>query len=400
MRPKAQVTELAVFGRPPAFAQTMHVGRPNLPDRARFLESVNRILDRNLLTNDGPEVRALEKEFCRVAGTPHAVAVANATLGLQLLARALDLRGRILMPAFTFVATAHAFKWLGLEPAFCDIDPETHNLDPAQVERRLSADVSAVVGVHVWGRLCAPVELEQICRQRGIPLIFDAAHALGCAGAGRSAGAFGAAEVFSLHATKICHSFEGGMITTRDEALASRLRKMRNFGFVDYDQVADLGMNAKLPEVSAAMGSASLAALEEYREINRLNTARYADGLAGVASLRIKSPPPDQKSNYQYVVAELDPALPPGARDTLYLALRAEGVLARRYFYPGCHRMPPYGTLAQPAELALPHTDSLCGRVLCLPNGAAVNAVAIDQVCALVRLILAHLPEVQARLAG
>lgn len=134
---KTQAAELAIFGHPPAFAEPLHVGRPNLPDRARFFESVNQIFDRNLLTNDGPEVRALEERFRHLSGTGHAIAVSNATIGLQLLAQALDLRGRVLMPAFTFVATAHAFKWLGLEPVFCDINPATHNLDPAQAAKHL-----------------------------------------------------------------------------------------------------------------------------------------------------------------------------------------------------------------------------------------------------------------------
>jgi len=148
------------------------------------------------------------------------------------------------------------------------------------------------------------------------------------------------------------------------------------------------------------MGLASLDSLEAYRETNRRNTARYAAGLGGTTGLHVKPPIASQRSNYQYVIAELDPQFPMGTRDTLYCALRAEGVLARRYFYPGCHRMPPYGNLTQPEVPTLPHTDALCQRVLCFPNGSAVNAEAIDCICTLTRLILANLPAVQARLAA
>lgn len=401
MEPKSQSADLAVFGGPPAFPGLVHVGRPNLPDRERFLDAVNRILDRNLLTNDGPELRALEGRIAELTGVRQAVAVANATLGLQLLARALDLRGRVLMPAFTFVATAHAFRWIGLEPVFCDVDPATHNLDPAGVAARLEAGgVAAVVGVHVWGRLCAPLELEELCRRAGVPLIFDAAHALGCAGYGRGAGAFGTAEVLSLHATKICHSFEGGVITTRDGALAEKLRRMRNFGFAGYDEVTCLGINLKLPEVSAAMGLASLEELERYREVNHRNRDAYRAGLSDLRGFRLLEAPADQRSNGHYVVAEFDASWPEGTRDVLCAALHAEGVLVRRYFFPGCHRMEPYRTEQPAAAADLPHTDSLCRRVLCFPNGTAVNTDDIGVICALTRLILAHLPAVRARLAG
>lgn len=398
MAPKTKPTDLAVFGAAPAFPAPVHVGRPSLPDRGKFFEALNDIFDRNILTNDGPEVRGLEERFRRLTGAEHAVAVSNATLGLQLLARALDLKGRVLMPSFTFVATAHAFKWLGLEPVFCDVDLATHNLDPLQVERHLHAGVSAVVGVHLWGRLCAPLELEARCRQYHVPLIFDAAHATGCQAFGRSAGTFGAAEVFSLHATKVCHSFEGGVITTHDGALAGRLRQMRNFGFSGYDQVDCLGINAKLPEPSAAMGSFSLETLERQRAVNLQSQLLYRDRLAGIPGLKFIDLPPAGASNHHYVVAEFCPPWPATARDVLYDALHAEGVLVRRYFHPGVHRMEPYRR-ATAESIRLPNTESLCQRVLCFPNGISVGTDVINRICDLTALILAALPAVERQLA-
>ncbi len=396
---KSKPADLAIFGTPPEFPTPVHVGRPNLPDRERFLQAVGAILDRNILTNDGPEVRTLEERFCDLTGAGHAVAVSNATIGLQLVARALGLKGRILMPAFTFVATAHAFKWLGLEPVFCDVCADTHNLDPAQVERHLKGGVAAVIGVHVWGRLCAPIELENLCRKHGVPLLFDAAHALGCEGFGRRAGAFGTAEVFSLHATKICHSFEGGMITTGDSALASSLRQMRNFGFSGYDRVEGLGINAKLPEVSAAMGILSLGSIEQFRGVNQRNGELYRRKLGSLPNLRFADPAAGEHSNHHYVVAEFLSPWPAATRDAVYQALHAEGVLARRYFHPGCHRMEPYASELAAAGLRLPQTEALCQRVLCFPNGSAVDPGIIERICDLTALILAELPTVQERLA-
>lgn len=392
------MADLAVHGAPPAFADPVHVGRPNLPDPERVVDAVRRVLARNILTNDGPEVRALEDRFRELTGAPEAVAVCNATIGLQLLAVALELRGRVVLPAFTFVASAHAFRWMGLEPVFADIDPATHNLDPAAVRRSAAGGVAAVLGVHVWGRLCVPSALEETCRDLGVPLMFDAAHALGCAGHGRSAGAFGTAEVFSLHATKVCHSFEGGMITCRDRALAERLRRIRNFGFSGYDRVDHLGTNAKLPEVSAAAGLLSLEQLEHYRGVNAANAARYRAALRAVPGLHWVEPFAGETSNHQYVVAELGPRWPAWTRDVLVRALHLEGVLARRYFHPGCHRMEPYRTEQPEAGRGLPHTEALCGRVVCFPNGTGVSPETIDRICGLVALILSDPEAVRARL--
>lgn len=395
---KSCLDDLAVFGAPPAFVSPIHVGRPNLPDRQRLVAALDRILTRGILTNDGPEVRALEDRFREMTGAPEAVAVSNATLGLQLLAQALELKGKVLLPSFTFVATAHAFRWMGLRPVFCDIDPRTHNLDPDEVQRRLGSGISAVVGVHVWGRLCAPLELQRICRDRGIPLLFDAAHALGCSGHGRAAGAFGTAEVFSLHATKICHSFEGGIIVCRDRPLAEKLRRLRNFGFSGYDQVEHLGINAKLPEISAAAGLLSLDQLEQLRTVNTANAARYRLNLRPIPDLHWVMPEDGTISNHHYVVAEFGPSWPEAARDALVRALHAEGVLARRYFHPGVHRMQPYLREQPEAGKALRHTEALCRRVFCLPNGLAATADVIDRISEIVSLILTNLPAVAHRL--
>lgn len=399
MTSKTKPADLAIFGSSPAFPTPVHVGRPNRPDREKYLQALNGIFDRNILTNDGPEVRGLEHQFTRLTGAANAIAVSNATIGLQLLARALELKGRVLMPAFTFIATAHAFKWLGLEPVFCDVDAATHNLDPLQVKRHLQAGVSAVVGVHLWGRLCAPLELEELCRKHDVPLIFDAAHALGCSGFGRSAGAFGTAEVFSLHATKVCHSFEGGVITTEDSFLAGKLRQMRNFGFSGYDQVDCLGINGKMSEASAAMGAISLGSLEHYRSTNLRNQMLYRKKLGGIPGLKFAGVPPGSDSNHHYVVAEFCAPWPTTARDVLYHALHAEGALVRRYFHPGSHRMAPYRSEAHANGINLPITDSLCQRVICFPNGSSVDEDTIIRICDLTSLILSELPVVEQQLA-
>src|SRR4051812_19850552 len=216
--------DFAIFGAPPAFAEPLHVGRPNLGDRGRLLERIGRVLDSRCLTNQGPYADELERRLAELLGVDHCVVTSNATSALELVARAMGMTGEVLMPSFTFIATAHALSWVGATPVFCDIDPHTHTLDPAAAEAALTPQTQGIVGVHLWGRPCDIEALTELAGARGLSLIFDASHALGCSYRGRPVGGFGTAEVFSFHATKIVNAFEGGAVATNDADLAERLR--------------------------------------------------------------------------------------------------------------------------------------------------------------------------------
>lgn len=374
------IEHLAILGGPPEFAEALHVGRPNLPNRAGFERRLAQVLDSGWLTNDGPMVRELEDRVRAYLGVEHCIAVANATVGLELLMRALELKGEIILPSFTFIATAHAVSLAGLTPVFCDIDPETHNLDPRQVENLISENTAAILGVHVWGRPCAVDELEALSHRTGVPLLFDAAHAFACSYGGRMIGGFGRAEVFSLHATKFFHSFEGGLITTEDPQLAHRIRQFRNFGFAGYDQVVALGTNAKMSEAHAAMGLANLEKIDLLLEHNARNIACYIEALA----LPLVAGPANSllaASNFQYVIASVRPPLD---RDRLMAGLQAENVLARRYFSPGCHQSSPYS----PYPRRLVQSDRAAAQCLALPTGLAVGPAEIEKIAALIARIL------------
>jgi dTDP-4-amino-4,6-dideoxygalactose transaminase len=228
---KERIDDLAAFGGPPEFAQKLHVGRPNVGDRDAFMRRVERILDARWFTNYGDCVQELEERLARYLGVRHCVTVCNATVGLEIVARALGFEGEVIVPSLTFVATAHALQWQQIRPVFCDIDPRTHCIDPDQVERLVTPRTTGIVGVHLWGRSCDVDGLQAVADRHGLGLMFDAAHAFGCTYKGRMIGGFGRAEVFSFHATKFFNTFEGGAITTDDDDLAARLRLMTNFGF-------------------------------------------------------------------------------------------------------------------------------------------------------------------------
>jgi len=355
------------------------------------------LLDRRWLTNDGPFVQEFEQRLARRCGVSNCLAMCNATVGLEITLKACNLSGEVIVPAFTFAATAHAVQWAGLTPVFCDIDRRTHNIDPEDVERQITPRTSAIIPTHLWGRPCDIDTLELIAARHGLRLIFDSAHAFGCSYKGRPIGSFGDAEVFSFHATKIVTTFEGGAVATNDASLAERISLMRSFGFVDYDEVVSPGTNGKLSEPAAAMGLTSLEDVAGFIDANRRHHAQYRQMLGGLPGVSVIEFNAVDTPNYQYVVSEIDGSESGLGRDALQQVLWAENVLARRYFYPGCHRMPPYTRAGGRPARELPRTDDLASKVLCLPTGTAVSADEVAGVCEIVRYAVTHADEITSR---
>jgi dTDP-4-amino-4,6-dideoxygalactose transaminase len=284
---KRDLEDLALLGGHPAFPGPLHVGRPNIGDRAALLSRINDLLDRRWLSNNGPFVQEFEAHVADFLGVKHCIAMCNATVALEITIRALGFHGEVIVPSFTFVATAHALQWQEITPVFCDVDPATHNLDSRQVEKMITPRTTGIIGVHVWGRPCAIDALSEIAQRRNLKLMFDAAHAFGNSYKGCMIGSFGQAEVFSFHATKFFNTFEGGAVTTNDDDLAAQMRLMKNFGFAGYDNVIYVGTNGKMSEVSAAMGLTGLESLDEFIAANRRNYAAYRIGLQGLPGVQL-----------------------------------------------------------------------------------------------------------------
>ena len=391
---KTQIEELAIFGSHPAFNEKLHVNAPNIGNRSRFLEKINDILDRKWLTNNGPYVQELEGAIARRLKVGHCIAVCNATIGLEIAIRALGLRGEVIVPAFTFIATAHALEWLGIKPVFCDVDPVSHNLNPDKIEELLTPRTTGILGVHLWGRACAVDELTDLARRRNLKLLFDAAHAFDCSYRGRMIGNFGSAEVFSFHATKYFNTLEGGAVVTNDTQLAEKIRLMKNFGFSG--NVLSLGTNAKMNEISAAMGLTGLEMIDEFKAANQRNYKLYKKELQGIPGVCLIDYDATQQCNYQYIVLELDDRLTRVSRDRIMDILWAENVMARRYFYPPCHQVEPYCSRSEVVHL--PVLERLSTRVLVLPNGTAIGQAEIEKICQLLRLVINNGQEITRKI--
>lgn len=381
------IHDLAVNGAKPAFEEPLHVGRPNIGDREAFLKYAEEIFDRHWLTNNGPLVQAFEQKVADRHNVKHCIAMCNGTVALEIAIRALGLEGEVIVPSYTFIATAHALHWQAITPVFADIDPATHTLDPESVRALITPSTTGIIGVHLWGRAAPVDELQKLADEFGLKLMFDAAHAFGCSHQGKMIGNFGACEILSFHATKCLNTFEGGAVLTNDDELAETMRLMRNFGFAGMDNVIHPGTNGKMIEIAAAMGLVNLEAIDSVIDINRRNHGIYLDGLSSLPGIKVLSFDEAEHNNYQYVVMEIGEECPV-TRDQVIQALHAENIRARKYFWPGCHNMQPYVELWPTAGRLLPNTQVVAEKVVVLPTGTAMNSDLIQVVVSVVSVLL------------
>ena len=361
----------------------LFVGRPNIPDTDDFLRKAKELLNSKRITNNGTLVKELECRLAEYLGVRHVITVCNATVGLMVVIKALGLSGEVILPSFTFIASVHVLQWEGITPVFCDIDPATHNIDPAKVESFITEKTTAIMGVHIWGRTCPHDELLAIARKHGLKLFYDAAHAFGTTYKKQHAASLEEISVLSFHATKCFNTFEGGAIVTNNDELAHRARLMCNYSFEGEDNVTGLGINAKMSEIHAAMGLCNLENITEVLAHNKKVYMYYKEKLSEIKGISLIDYPSGEKHNYHYIIAEIDEDAFGHSRDALHGRLKVNGVFARKYFYPGCHKSEPYRSLY--SDVCLPHTDVLCNRVLALPGGSGIDG--LEQVDAVVSLL-------------
>lgn len=387
MKSPAKQEDLAINGATPAFEEQLHVGRPNIGSKEKFLEYASDILDRGWLSNNGPLVQELEKRIADYLNVKHCVCMCNGTVALEIAIRALGLSGEVIIPSFTFIATAHALSWQEITPVFADIDPETHTLDPEAVRKMITPKTTGILGVHLWGKAHYIDELQEIADENNIKMMFDAAHAFGCSWKGEMIGNLGECEVFSFHATKFFNALEGGAVVTSDDDLAGKMRLMRNFGFAGMDNVVHHGTNGKMNEISAAMGLVNLESMDETVAENRRCHRLYTEKLSDLSCLKVMAYNEKEKNNYQYVVVEIRDDFHI-TQDQLIQVLHAENIRARKYFWPGCHKMKPYREFYPHADLLLPQTNSVARKVVVLPTGPTLNDKSVDEVCEIIRFIV------------
>ena len=385
----------AILGGEPVFPEKIDIVRPTLPRLSAVSDRFDEVLANGKITNHQRYVRAFEEALAGRFGADTAV-FANGTLAIALLVRALGRGGEVVIPSFTFAATAHAVAWCGVDVRFADIDPETWTLDPASAARACTARTIAIMPVHVFGLPCDVDGLSAVAREAGVPLIFDAAHGFGAAYRGRPVGSLGDAEIFSFHATKLFAVGEGGAIASRREDWMSRVRAARNFGLDAEGDCADIGINAKLSELFAIIGLASLETFDARLAGRRSAGLALRERVGKLPGIGLQRLPEDRETNHQNFAVLIDPDAFGLSRDELHVAMDAENVMTRKYFYPPLHRMRCYAPAA--AGAPLPGTDRVGARVLCFPIYSDMTDTEVGAVARALERIHADRDAVRARI--
>jgi dTDP-4-amino-4,6-dideoxygalactose transaminase len=368
----------AIAGGRPTFEERLPIALPEgLPDDD-FLHDIRKILRSRQLTNT-TFVREFEQAAAEYFNVPHCIAVSSCTAGLILTLRALDLQGEVILPSFTFHATAHSVSWNGLKVVFADCDPETFCLDPHTTKLQLSPNTAAILAVHLFGSPAPIVELQTIASDLNIPLICDAAHAFGSDINGRRVGTFGAAEVFSFSPTKLLVAGEGGMVATRDAQLAAKLRAARNYGDSGNYDPELAGLNARMSEFHAALALRGLPGLEA--RIGRRNQIRlrYERSLRTIPGLSFQRIRAGNRSSCKDFAVLVEEAAFGKSRDWLFDALEKENIQVRRYFWPPVHRQKLYRDIWD--KRPLPVAESISDSILNLPIYSSLTDENIDKVC-------------------
>ncbi len=385
LRPRPEEATRAQSVESAASLQDIPLVRPSVPDPDGLADDVRKIVESRVLTN-GPYVREFERRAAEYLGVRNCVAVSSCTAGLMLVLRCSDLSGDVVLPSFTFAATAHAVAWNGLHPVFADIDPETLTLSPAAVARTVGVRTSAILATHIYGTPCDVEGLAKVADRNGVRLFFDAAHAFGSRRLDVPVGVFGDAEVFSLSPTKVLIAGEGGVIATNDNALAERCRVGRDYGNPGDYNCLFVGLNARMSEFHAAMALASLEGLDERIERRNAYADQYREQLSRIQGIDFPEVPRGDRSTYKDFTILVDPHLFGIDADGLGRALAAVGIDTRRYYSPPVHEMVAYRTIgATNADLVA--TEVAASRVLSLPMWSEMEGGEQSRVVEAIRRI-------------
>jgi dTDP-4-amino-4,6-dideoxygalactose transaminase len=359
------------------------VTQPYLPPLEEFIPYLQKIWDSKTVTNGGPFHVQLEAALCEYLGVEHLSLFSNGTLALITALQAMKVTGEVITTPFSFVATTHALHWNGIKPVFADIDPVTMNLDPRKIEAAITPHTTAILPVHVYGNPCAVDEIERIADVYGLRVLYDAAHAFGVRRHGESVLRFGDMSVLSFHGTKIFNTFEGGAIICQDAKTKRHIDYLKNFGFADEVTVVKPGINAKMNELQAAFGLLQLQHMDRIAASRARIAERYESALAGIPGLQLPVAPLHSTRNHSYFPVRIGEDFPI-TRDELYDAMRAENVLARRYFYPLISEFPSYRGLPSAVPSNLPVASRVSREVLCLPIYPALDDATQDGVIEIV----------------
>ena len=382
----------AILGGNPTFAEKVPIVRPVLPSFSDLSEEVQGMLSTGMVTK-GRHLLKFEEAVAEHLGVKHAIAVSSCTSGLMLTYKCLELTGEVILPSFTFMATASALLWAGLKPVFADVNFHTTNLDPAAAEAAITSETSAIVAVHNFGNPADLDALQELADRRGLKLIYDAAHGFGALYQGKPVGSQGDAQVFSLSPTKLVIAGEGGIVATNDDDLAARVRVGREYGNSGRYDSAFPGINARLAEFNALMGEHSLRILEPAARRRNEIASLYREMLGVLPGIGFQTARDGNRNSYKDFSLTVDPDFFGLTRDNLAAALERENIDTRAYYDPPVHRQTAYAQFAPPSE-RLHNTDLLAACSLSLPMWSCMTDEVASSICEAIRRVHEFAPHV------
>lgn len=374
------------------------VTQPYLPPLEEFMPYLEKIWGNKILTNNGPFHQELEAALCDYLGVKHLSLFTNATLALITALQALRITGEVITTPYSFVATAHSLMWNNIKPVFADVDPQTCNLDPRQIEAMITPETTAIMPVHCYGRPCDVEKIQEIADTYGLKVIYDAAHAFGVRHKGQSVLQHGDMSILSFHATKVFNTFEGGAIICQDERTKQRIDYLKNFGFANETTVVATGINGKMSEFNAALGLLQLKHMDRIIENRRRVDRHYRDRLSLIPGLRALLPQSDDLNQAYFPILVEDDY--PITRDELYEHLKGRGINGRRYFYPLISDFPMYRQLPSAHKDYLPKARRLSDRVICLPMYPSLTHDELERVVQTLAIPLPQMRSNSNRLAA
>jgi dTDP-4-amino-4,6-dideoxygalactose transaminase len=373
---------------PLRFSRPVYVTRPTMPSLSSYSAYLEKIWESSWLTNDGQFHREFESRLKAYLGVEHVNLFVNGTVALLVALQALRINsGSVITTPFTFPATTHVLHWNRVTPVFCDIDPNTFNIDPARIEEHITPDTRAILAVHVYGTPCDVDAIQSIADRHGLRVIYDAAHAFGVKIDDRPILQYGDISALSFHATKLFTSIEGGALVSSSEQQRQRIQYLRNFGISDEETVIGPGINGKMNEFQASFGMLELELIDDEIQNRCKLTELYRKNLKSLRGLTLLEDIPGVEHNYNYFPVLVDPKAFGMDRNRLCDLLKKCNVIPRKYFFPLSSQYPCYSALPSARPESLPVATDVANRVLCLPLYGQLEKSTVERVCEIIDVV-------------